>query len=44
MNVQYELEKLIEKLIKELEHERHLKRKLSEEIKRLQKDIVGLEK
>jgi predicted nucleic acid-binding Zn-ribbon protein len=44
MNVQYELEKLIEKLVKELEHERHLKKKLTEEIKQLQRDILDQEK
>lgn len=44
VTVQLELEKLIQKLIKELEHERSIKKKLSEEIRRLQKDIGSLEK
>jgi|JI6StandDraft_1071083.scaffolds.fasta_scaffold912398_1 hypothetical protein len=44
MNVQAELEKLIEKLVKELEHERYLKKKLTEEIKQLQKDMLNQEK
>ena len=44
MNVQQQLEKLIDKLIKELEHERSYKKKLGEEIKHLQQQIVKLEK
>jgi hypothetical protein len=44
VTVQLELEKLIQKLIKELEHERSIKKKLSEEIRRLQRDIAALEK
>lgn len=44
MNVQAELEKLIEKLVKELEHERYLKKKLTDEIKQLQKDMLNQEK
>jgi hypothetical protein len=35
---------LIEKLIKELEHERYIKKKMNEESRRLQNNVVELEK
>lgn len=43
-SVQQELEKLIEKLIRELEHERAHKKKLGDEIKHLQREVVQLER
>jgi hypothetical protein len=39
-----ELEKLIQKLVDELEYERGMKRKITEEMKRVQKDLISTER